>query len=253
MMPAIAELTAPALFVAGATTSLHCALMCGAINAAQVQSHGPVPVPTALGLVHAGRVLGYALLGLVAGALGARLSLWLPDALAGRLLQGLAALALIAAGLQQWRPSRDGLLTRLGDGLLRSQTRHLRCGARIVVRSPSPNGLKSPSPNGLPRARLFAQGLLWALMPCGILYTVVLLAALTASPVTGFFLLAAFGLGTVPLMGVSGGLFGLAARPQRTQGLRRAAGAALVTLGVAGIALAVAQDGTLLALLCTPG
>jgi sulfite exporter TauE/SafE len=246
VIPAIAELTAPALFVAGATTSLHCALMCGAINAAQVQSHGPVPLARTLGLVHGGRVLGYALLGLVAGALGARLSLWLPEALGGRLLQGLAALALIVAGLQQWRGRRLG--RPLGDGLLTSRNGHLGCAARRV-KSPSPNGPLNGWP---PQARLFAQGLLWALMPCGILYTVVLLAALTASPVTGFFLLAAFGLGTVPLMGVSGGLFGLATRPQRTQGLRRAAGAVLVTLGVAGLALALSQDGSLIALLCAP-
>lgn len=242
MTPAIAELTAPALFVAGATTSLHCALMCGAINAAQVQSHGPVPLGRTLGLVHGGRVLGYALLGLVAGALGAQLSLWLPEALGGRLLQGLAALALIVAGLQQWRGHRLARTIK-GDRLL---WKHSACAARHGQRSLSPlNGWP-------PQARLFAQGLLWALMPCGILYTVVLLAALTASPLTGFLLLAAFGLGTVPLMGVSGGLFGLATRPQRTQGLRRAAGAVLVTLGVAGVTLALAGDGSLIALLCAP-
>lgn len=233
MIPAIAELTAPALFAAGATTSLHCALMCGAINAAQVQSRGPVPLRQALALVHAGRVLGYALLGLLAGALGARLSLWLPDVLGGRLLQALAALALVAAGIRQWR----------GTG--RNGVRSVFCHA--------PRGKMNLTPfSGRARVRLLAQGLLWALMPCGILYTVVLLAALGASAVGGLVLLAAFGLGTVPLMGASGGLFGLATRPQRTQTLRHAAGAALVALGVAGVALALAQDDGLLALLCTP-
>jgi hypothetical protein len=234
MTPGLAELTAPALFVAGATTSLHCALMCGAINAAQVRSQGPVPLRQTLALVHGGRVLGYALLGLVAGALGARLAFWLPEALGGRVLQALAALALIAAGIQQWRGP-------LGDGLLTSRNRHSGCAVRRV---------KSPSPNG--RARLFAQGLLWALMPCGILYTVVLLAGLTASPVAGFFLLAAFGLGTVPLMGVSGGLFGLATRPQQTRTLRHLAGAALVLLGGAGLAGILLHGDVLSSLLCAP-
>jgi uncharacterized protein len=227
--PGIAELTAPALFVAGATTSLHCALMCGAINAAQVQSHGPVPLRHTLALVHGGRVLGYALLGALAGALGARLAFWLPDALGGRVLQGLAALALVAAGLQQWR----------------GHTRHAHpagCTGRAALPQRWP-----------PRLRLFAQGLLWALMPCGILYTVVLLAGLSASPVAGFFLLAAFGLGTVPLMGVSGGLFGLATRPQDTRLLRHAAGAVLVGVGLAGLA-GIALHGDVLArLLCVPG
>lgn len=234
-MPAIAELTAPALFLAGATTSLHCALMCGAINAAQARSHGPVPLRQTLALVHGGRVLGYALLGLLAGALGARLALWLPGTESGRVLQGLAALALVAAGLQQWRGHKKGVGSIFPG----------KAGPCHAAR-----GKMDLTPFS-PRLRLFVQGLLWALMPCGILYTVVLLAGLAASPVAGFFLLAAFGLGTVPLMGVSGGLLGLAARPQRARGLRHAAGAALVTLGLAGMFALAPGDGAL-ALLCMP-
>ena len=95
--------------------------------------------------------------------------------------------------------------------------------------------------------------MLWALMPCGILYTVLLLAALTASPVAGLVLLAAFGLGTVPLMGVSGGLFGLATRPQDTRVLRRCAGAVLIALGLASAAVTLLHGESLLALLCRPG
>lgn len=223
------ELTAPALFVAGATTSLHCALMCGAINAAQARSHGPLPLRDALLLVHGGRVLGYALLGVLAGALGARLSLWLPATETGLALQVLAALALVAAGIQQLRGRRH----RAHAAGCQPQLRRL-------------GGMP-------PRARLFAQGLAWALMPCGILYTIVLLAALTASPLSGFALLAAFGLGTVPLMGISGGLFGLATRPQDTRALRYGAGAALILIGVGAAAAAGLQGDLVTAWLCAPG
>lgn len=225
------ELTAPALFVAGATTSLHCALMCGAINAAQARSHGPLPLRDALLLVHGGRVLGYALLGALAGALGARLSLWLPATETGLALQVLAALALVAAGIQQLRG--------------------LRHRAHVAGCQPHLRRLGGVPP----RARLFAQGLAWALMPCGILYTILLLAALTTSPLSGFALLAAFGMGTVPLMGVSGGLFGLATRPQDTRALRYGAGAALILIGVGvGAAAAAGLQGDLVtAWLCAPG
>jgi hypothetical protein len=234
-MPLVAELTAPALFVAGATTSLHCALMCGAINAAQVRSQGPVPLRQALLLVHGGRVLGYALLGALAGAVGARLAFWLPDALGGRALQALAALTLVVAGAQQWRSNKG---SKKGVGSI--YPCH-QVGATKM----------DPTPFSLPpRPRLLAQGLLWALMPCGILYAVVLLAALSASPLAGLLLLAAFGLGTVPLMGVSGGLLGLAARPQGTRALRHAAGGALIALGLAGVALAVLSPDGLVELLC---
>jgi uncharacterized protein len=229
-MPLAIELTVPVLFVAGATTSLHCALMCGAINAAQVRSQGPVPLPQTLALVHGGRVLGYALLGALAGALGGRLALWLPETFAGQGLQALASLALVAAGLQQLRTHRH-------------RARHLAgCAGR--------NALALPGPV---RARLLGQGLLWALMPCGILYTVLLLAALTTRPLTGFVLLAAFGLGTVPLMGVSGGLFGLATRPQDTRVLRLIAAGALIVLGLAGTAAALLQPDWLRHVLCAPG
>ena len=225
-------LTAPALFVAGATTSLHCALMCGAVNAAQSRSHGPVPLPQALGLVHAGRVLGYALLGTLAGALGARLALWLPPTLAGRGLQVLAALTLIGAGVQQLAGHRRA--THIKD-----------CCARPVA-----------APRLPPRARLLAQGLLWALMPCGILYAVLLLAALTSDALAGFVLLAAFGLGTVPLLATSGGLLGLAmrrhGRPQDARSLRRAAGSVLIVLGLAGAGAALAQPDSPLRTWCAP-
>jgi len=211
----IAELTVPALFVAGASTSLHCALMCGAINAAQVRSRGPLPLRQALALVHGGRVAGYALLGLLAGAIGARVALWLPDTLSGHALQALAAAALIVAGVQHWR----------GKGVGSIFPCHAAAGEKMDL-----------TPFLPPRARMVAQGLLWALMPCGILYTVVLLAALSASPLAGALLLAAFGLGTVPLMGLTGGLLGLAALPQRARALRRGTGAALAALGCAVLA-----------------
>jgi hypothetical protein len=231
--PLITELTAPALFIAGASTSLHCALMCGAINAAQVRSQGPVPLRQTLLLVHGGRVLGYALLGLLAGALGARLALWLPETLAGRGLQLLAALALIAAGVQHWKKGvRSNFPAKAGP-----------CHASRKM---------DLTPFLPPRGRLFAQGLLWALMPCGILYTVVMLAALSASALAGFLLLAAFGLGTVPLMGVSGGMLGLATRPQHARGLRRASGAVLIGLGLAGALLVIVAPGVLPAWLCQP-
>jgi len=224
-----AELTAPALFVAGATTSLHCALMCGAVNAAQARSRGAVPLRQALALVHGGRVLGYALLGALAGALGGRLALWLPAVPTGT-LQLLAALALIAAGVQQIRD---------GGAFPRSK----RCCV--------PSGNSPPSRVSLPpRGRLLAQGLLWALMPCGILYTVVLLAGLTTHALSGALLLAAFGLGTVPLMGASGGLLGLATRPRAARGLRQGAGALLMALGVTGVVLASFSHDALAALLC---
>jgi sulfite exporter TauE/SafE len=228
MGPLAIELTAPALFIAGATTSLHCALMCGAINAAQVRSRGPVPLHQALALVHGARVAGYALLGALAGALGGRLALWLPGAFAGQGLQVLAGITLIGAGLQQLR------------------------GHRLGGHPAGCPGRGSPIARGPAGLRLAAQGFAWALMPCGILYTVLLLAALTTDALAGFVLLAAFGLGTLPLMGVSGGLFGLATRPQDTRPLRRFAATALILLGGVSVSVALLDPAWLPPILCEP-
>src|SRR5262249_13941665 len=154
-------LTAPALFLAGATTSLHCALMCGAINAAQARATGPLSLGRTLSLVHAGRVIGYALLGALAGGFGARLALWLPPTEARRGLQLRPALALVAAGAQQLHGQRHRA--------------HAACCRVETGASRLP-----------PQLRALARGLAWSLMPCGILYTVLLLAALTASAASGF-------------------------------------------------------------------
>jgi uncharacterized protein len=236
MTPLAVELTAPALFVAGASTSLHCALMCGAINAAQMRSAGALPLREALLLVHGARVLGYALLGALAGALGGALALQLPDPVAGTGLQMLAALALVVAGAQQLRGVRPA----------RPAGPHgAPCAARLATAPPSPAAAPA-------RLRLLAQGLLWSLMPCGILYTALLLAALTTSPLMGFALLAAFGLGTLPLMGVSGGLLGLVARPRHPLALRRLTGALLIGLGTAALAALALADTVLPAWLCSP-
>jgi sulfite exporter TauE/SafE len=92
----------------------------------------------------------------------------------------------------------------------------------------------------LPRA--FAFGMIWGWMPCGFVYTVLLIAALQLDAVTAGATMAAFGLGTLPAMFAT--TFGaqrvvaLAARP----GGKRVAGALLfasATLTLIGPWLAI--------------
>jgi sulfite exporter TauE/SafE len=65
-----------------------------------------------------------------------------------------------------------------------------------------------PTPSGTAswplHARLFLQGAAWALIPCGLLYSVLLMSALSASPVFGALLAMAFASGGSPLLAVIG-------------------------------------------------
>jgi sulfite exporter TauE/SafE len=204
-MVGVVELTMPALFAAGLAASPHCALMCGPLNAAQLQTRGDLNWREAQLLANGGRIFGYATLGALAGGVGSLLLPSLPAVQTGPWIQALAALLLIVAGL-----------------------RHLR-----QPKSKPACCLRVPRLGRLPlRLRLFAQGMLWAALPCAILYGIVLLAAFSASAAYGAFLMAAFGLGTSPLLWASGELVQRLAQRQPRRALRLSTGAVLVTLGL---------------------
>jgi hypothetical protein len=184
--------------------SLHCAGMCGplAAFAALPGSSGGAPgaqfraapasgrsaAPGRFRLLIAyngGRLLGYALLGAVAGSLGAALDL-------GGSLVGVQRAAMVAAGT---------FMVGLGAA---AALRIL--GVRLPALSPSATlgrwiGKGHAAAMGLPALlRALAIGLLTALLPCGWLYAFAVAAAGTGNPVHGALTLAAFWLGTLPVL-----------------------------------------------------
>lgn len=166
------ELSAPALFLAGVAASPHCGLMCGPLQALQLR--GPSPASRAMGWLHLGRVAGYTTLGALAGGLGHGLLPVLPADRAGLWIQITAALILVLLGLSYLR-----------------RTRSASCAVHQSQSS-------CTALSGLGR------GMLWALLPCGALYAMLFLAAASADSWSGALLMAAFGLGTVPLLAASG-------------------------------------------------
>ena len=129
----------------------------------------------------AGRIVTYAVLGAVAGALGGVVEL------AGALLGLQRAAAVVAGGvLVVWA------LIALSDLVPRWGT-----GGSLFARVAGT--LKGRVP-GHP----FATGLFLGLLPCGLLYSAVIAAVARGGPVEGAAALALFGLGTAPaLLGVS--------------------------------------------------
>ena len=210
-------LTVPALFVVGAASSVHCALMCGALSAAQGRLSGGLPANQGMVLVHGGRIVGYTLLGAFAGALGARVLSLLPASGIARWLQGFAALALIAVGAQQLYAA----LRRRAAGLPECCSVTLPQSARHLPR----------------RVQCFLRGMAWALVPCGLLYSILMLAVFSASAVSGALLLAAFAAGSAPLLALVGTAGSWRPRRQR---LTQLGGALMIALGAATL-LAVAD------------
>lgn len=190
-------------FVAGLVGGGHCLGMCG----------GLVVVASAGGrrswLFHLARITGYASLGAAAALAGAALD-W------GGGAAGLHRLRFFASGV---------LLLLFGLAFLGALPRRwLEPGAgavtRVLGRARRVTGAAFPLALGLPIG----------LLPCGLLYPMYAAAAGTGAPLEGAALLAAFGLGTVPLLGsVSFAMdrVGLAAR----QNLVRAAGVVMLLLG----------------------
>lgn len=165
----------------GAGSSLHCVAMCGPLQAFAALDPAGASSPSRVLRYQLGRVLGYATLGTLAGALGGGVSELVPAWSEALLSVGLAfSLSLVA--LQLWpraRPSIPAAPTTLGLGprppTLRE--RFARVTTALVSRARG-------TPLGL--------GLASALLPCGALAAGVLAAASTGGGATGALVMTAF-------------------------------------------------------------
>jgi sulfite exporter TauE/SafE len=206
-----------AALLAGLLGSAHCLGMCAGISGlfamhaekAGLRRH----LPRALAY-NGGRLVSYAILGMTVAALGSRFT-GLAPALAGP-VRIAAAVIIILIGLQ------IAFDIRLLAGLE-------RMGGRLWERvAPLARGLM-PVTN-VPRA--IGLGLLWGFLPCGLVYSVLLLAAASDSPTGGAFVMLVFGLGTTPAMVLSGLGAAQLAEVMRRRGTRLGAGLLIVALGV---------------------
>ncbi len=207
-------LTLGAALLLGLAASGHCLLMCGGISAAlgiaTAKGADGRPRPRLLIGYQLGRVASYTLAGLLLGGVfGGLLALLDGDSLR-RVLRIFAALALLLGALVAFGRVRDP-----GHGI----------GQRVWLRI-APLGRRLLPVATLPRA--FAFGMVWGFMPCGFVYTVLLIATLQLDAARSALTMAAFGLGTLPAMALAAfgaqRFAGFSAKPAA----RRVAGSALV-------------------------
>lgn len=209
-------LVAPIL-LASLVGSPHCAGMCGGFVAFYAGQGGRRPWAHAA--YNGGRLASYVALGLLAGALGAGVDRMGAAAgvsrgaavLAGTLMIAWGAAALLAAaGVRLPGPSAPALHGRLAAAL------------RAVHGQP-------------PEVRALVVGLLSTLLPCGFLYAFVAAAAATGSAAAGALVMAAFWLGTVPVMAGLGLVAQRALGPLRRR-LPLVTAAALLVVGLLTVA-----------------
>ena len=176
-----------AVFLGSLVSGWHCALMCGGIAAAIER---PLALETPLRskselfylqlVMHLGRVTTYVLLGAVAAWVG--VVVWQQSLIPiQRPLFAFTSLILILMGLR---------LLRLGKsrGLI---------GGRWLSTKIAGYWAKYLGSIASGPSRWFS-GMLWGLVPCGLVYSVLPLAFLSGDVLTGAGLMLAFGLGTLP-------------------------------------------------------
>ena len=174
------SLAATALLM-GLVGGPHCVAMCGAACAGIGQAAGHRKTPAILSF-QLGRVIGYSALG----------------ALAAASMQGLGWLTIQSAAL---RP----VWTML-------HVAALLLGLVLLLRAQQPIWLEVAGRRIWARAKAFGigsgsapvvLGVLWALLPCGLLYSALLVAAIAGKPWEGAAVMALFALGTAVTMGAA--------------------------------------------------
>jgi sulfite exporter TauE/SafE len=192
----------------------HCIAMCGAACAGISQAAGPHK-NSALWIFQVGRVIGYAALG----------------ALAAASLQGLGWLTVQSAALRPvWSLFHVAALI---------------LGLMLLLQARQPVWLENTARKVWARTRSFAAnrgrgaplvlGVLWALLPCGLLYSALLVAALAGNPAGGAMVMGLFAVGTSVTMVIGPWLF------LRLNGLQGRLGSGQWGVRLAGAALAVSS------------
>jgi sulfite exporter TauE/SafE len=214
------DLTLAAAFVAGVSGSLHCLSMCGGLASAFGMRARAVSGHAQSAFVHAslyqlGRLTSYALVGALCGLFGGLLLGMIDMAKATRWLRVAAGCLLILLGLQLafgWRLLSP--IEKFGAYFWRQLS--------PLTRQLTGTGV----------AHSFAIGMLWGWLPCGLVYSMLLLGVLGGTASHGALLMLTFGVGTLPSMLSSSLLASQLTRVLTLRGWRWLAASAMIAFGL---------------------
>lgn len=215
------SLTLTAAFIAGLAGSAHCFGMCGGMAGAlgvraRMQGESPRNAFALASLYQIGRVLGYAAIGTIGGAFGHSahwaLSLTRYEGVL-RAAAGILTILIAIRILSHWNAFAP--LERFG--------------ARLWTQLQPLTKRASNSNHWLGH---LALGLLWGWLPCGLVYSMVLMTFAAGSAPAGAAVMIAFGLGTLPSMLTSTLLAGTVPNLSRQPWFKHVTGTAMLVFGV---------------------
>lgn len=203
--------------LAGFLGSGHCVLMCGAISESLNRACGSRCGGSLL--KNLSRIVGYSGMGALVGGFG-------NSALTATRALEFRGYAQFASGIVMILIGATLLINRQAFAPLE------RPGLKLL---PLLIKLRAKLPKRAGWTRDIAAGLLWSLMPCGMVYAALSAAWLSVSAVQGGLIMFCFGVGTLPaLLGLAQILVYL----QRSRQLRLASGAAVLILGLVSLGYA---------------
>ena len=215
------EFSFAALFILGLFSSFHCIGMCGGVIGAltfgldnSIRENKPL-LTLYVGAYNVGRLISYSIAGMLVGMIGMTLVGFIGMEKAHTITRYLSAVMIVTVGLYVagWFPHLSKL-DRLGAKLWK---RIQPLGQRFMP-------VKKPW-------QALGFGMVWGWIPCGLVYTALLLAALGGNALNGGLGMLAFGLGTLPaVMGagmITGGLSQWLQKPR----IRQMFGTVMIALG----------------------
>ncbi len=210
---------ATAAFAAGLLGGVHCVGMCGGIvGTLALEGRGPALARQLA--YNGGRIFAYVAAGTAAGFAGSLAQAggaWL-TAQTAMFLVANVVMVLLGLYVAGW-----------GRAVLRVEAAGLPLWRRI-----EPHARRLLPFDSTPKA--FAAGLAWGWVPCGLVYSMLVLAAASGGAAEGATVMAAFGLGTLPNLLTAGLAAQRLLAVRRAPWVRRTAGVLIMALGVAGIA-----------------
>jgi sulfite exporter TauE/SafE len=232
MADATAAITLSAAFVAGIAGSAHCFSMCGGLaGALGMRSRVTATSPSAAFAnalsYHVGRLGGYAVTGAICGSIGATLQAVLDLARVGaalRIASGVLLMLIALRILSPWNPLR--WLETFGAKFWRRLQPYTLGAGKLTGHT-----------------QAIALGLLWGWLPCGLVYSMSLLAALGGHASNGAAILFVFGLGTLPSMLTSTVLASQMQRLLKRRWPRFASGTLLLLFGAWMIWVSIPASG----------
>jgi len=181
-----------AALIAGLLGSAHCFGMCGGIAGALQLAIPKTPRAHLIYLLsyNIGRIIGYSLLGLVAGIISLSVAKTLGVEIGLNLLRvfGAIFLFLMAAYIGRWWM----ILSKFE-----------KFGQKIF------NPIRNFGKKWLPLSNPFEAivvGILWGFLPCGLVYSALAYSASATSITDAVLRMTAFGIGTLPALGLMGGI-----------------------------------------------